>query len=197
MRNVRLKAYAFSMPNKNNFALNGRKFCSGCQETKSTDEFGKQSNRKDGLAYRCKSCMNKYHAQRYENPRIRKTIKANQEKYRAANPDVDVNKHLVRKYGITLEEYNRRFREQKGVCAICGKEESTRRRKISPENERLAVDHCHETGVVRGLLCFKCNTAIGSLGDTQDQIMKVINYLTNSLVDRDGDTFRIGKSTIQ
>lgn len=172
------------------------KFCTGCKETKPVSAFGKQSDRKDGLAYRCKNCMSKYLKKRYKDPAIRKTLLAKTAKWREANPEAEANKHLKRKYGITLEDYNRMFKEQNGVCAICGKVEKTRRRKKTDDNERLAVDHCHETGIVRGLLCFKCNTAIGSLGDTQEHVMKVIHYLTKSLVDSDGDTFRIGTSKL-
>jgi hypothetical protein len=140
--------------------------------------------------------MKEYSKQRYKNPKIRSRLLANGARWRESNPDSDVNKHLMRKYGITLEEYNRMFEAQKGVCAICGKEEKTRRRKKSNENERLAVDHCHDTGVIRGLLCFKCNTAMGSLGDTQTHVMKVIHYLSKSLVDSDGDIFRLDKSKL-
>ena len=88
------------------------------------------------------------------------------------------------------------FQLQNGLCGICGKSESTRRRKKTQGNERLAVDHCHETGVVRGLLCFKCNTAIGSLGDNEEMVMRVIFYLTNSLKNSKGEKFIVGESKL-
>jgi len=60
---------------------------------------------------------------------------------------------------------------QGGVCAICGKPEATARTK------RLCVDHCHETGKVRGLLCSHCNRAIGLLGDSCAILASAITYL--------------------
>ena len=58
---------------------------------------------------------------------------------------------LRMRYGITLAEYETRFREQRGGCAICGH---------PPKTRRLAVDHEHKTGRVRGLLCMRCNKYI-------------------------------------
>ena len=65
--------------------------------------------------------------------------------------------------------------------ARCEKKgETTKRRKKGEVRERLAVDHCHDTGRVRGLLCSKCNTSIGSLGDPEESAQKVVEYLSNS-----------------
>ena len=104
-------------------------------------------------------------------------------KYRAKHPDRDVNKTLLNKYGITLEQYEELFEKQGGVCALCKKPETARRNKKAEGGERLAVDHCHDTGVVRGLLCFKCNTAIGALGDTQEAAVRAMNYLSSWEID--------------
>ena len=104
-------------------------------------------------------------------------------KYRAKNPDRDVNKTLLNKYGITLEQYEELFKKQGGVCALCKKPETVRRNKKTDGGERLAVDHCHDTGLVRGLLCFKCNTAIGALGDTQEAALKAMKYLSSWVID--------------
>lgn len=59
--------------------------------------------------------------------------------------------HLKRTYGITIEDYNRILKEQSGKCAVCGK---------PPKTMRLAVDHCHKTGKIRGLLCSYCNRRV-------------------------------------
>jgi hypothetical protein len=179
------------MPIKNFFANDGKKFCNGCKQFKGVEEFGKQSRRKDGLEHRCKSCFSEYHRKRYKNPEIRKTLLHRSAKWRENNPEKEANKHLVRKFGITIQQYNQMLEDQDGVCAICGKPEKTRRRKKTDDNERLAVDHCHETGKVRGLLCFKCNTAIGSLGDNEDMVRRVVAYLSNSL---DKDSFHNKKT---
>ncbi len=83
---------------------------------------------------------------------------------------------LKQDFGITLEEYNMMFDLQKGVCGICGKEEQ----RVNPWTNRprnLAVDHNHETGKIRGLLCAACNTGIGLLGDSSEILNKAINYL--------------------
>lgn len=62
------------------------------------------------------------------------------------------NAQLKNRYGITLEQYERMLEQQGGVCALCDQPCST--------GQNLSVDHCHETGEVRGLLCRRCNTAI-------------------------------------
>lgn len=63
-------------------------------------------------------------------------------------------KHLKERYQLTIEDYNKLFQEQQGCCAICGKHQSELK-------HRLNVDHNHKTGKIRGLLCPKCNTALG------------------------------------
>ena len=77
---------------------------------------------------------------------------------------------LKRLYGIGLHEYNLMLTEQKGKCACCGihRNELTR---------NFAVDHDHDTGLIRGLLCGNCNTAIGKLGDNIEGLMRALNYL--------------------
>ena len=72
------------------------------------------------------------------------------------------------KYGITIETYERLLTEQGGVCAICGG---------SPQDRRLSVDHDHATGLVRGLLCRKCNSAIGYMSDSLDKLQRATRYL--------------------
>ena len=73
----------------------------------------------------------------------------------------DRDRRFRRKYGISLEEYERMHEEQGGVCAICQQPQSRPRKKPGkahrPPAPRLATDHDHETGVVRGLLCSNCN----------------------------------------
>ena len=78
--------------------------------------------------------------------------------------------HLNKKYGITPEEYQRLFNKQKGYCAIC-------KRHQSDLKEALSVDHNHETGEIRGLLCPKCNKAIGLLDDSSDLIKRASRYV--------------------
>lgn len=170
---------------KGEFLSDGvQKTCSTCYIEKPVAEFGKQSVRPDGLEVACKQCMKARAISRYRNPEKRKKILETGARWRERNPDADADKTLRRKYGITLAQYDELFELQGGVCALCKKGETTKRRKKGEGRERLAVDHCHDTGRVRGLLCFKCNTAIGSLGDTEEDARKVVEYLSNSKKDK-------------
>lgn len=156
------------------------KTCSTCHAQKPVAEFSKQSVRPDGFNITCKECLKARHAIRYKDPVKRQRIRDAGARWRERNPDADADKTLRRKYGITLAQYDEMFEAQGGVCALCKKGETTKRRKKGDGRERLAVDHCHDTGRVRGLLCFKCNTAIGSLGDTEEDALRVVKYLSKS-----------------
>lgn len=74
---------------------------------------------------------------------------------------------LKRKYGLTQKEYTEMLDKQKGVCAICG----------GVCTRRLAVDHDHETGKVRGLLCNNCNRGLGHFQDNVGFLDAAIRYL--------------------
>lgn len=101
-------------------------------------------------------CNRHYKLQRYKNtPRDKKHEKDWQ---------------LRINYGITLEDYNRMSVAQNGVCKICGKIEKH-------QNKSLSVDHCHDTGIIRGLLCADCNTGIGFLGESVDVLEAAIKYI--------------------
>lgn len=78
-------------------------------------------------------------------------------------------------YGISEEMYAARLKLQGGVCAICGTKPSTKR--------RLAVDHDHQTGDIRGLLCHRCNQALGLMGDKPDLFLQSFRYLRRFMVD--------------
>lgn len=77
---------------------------------------------------------------------------------------------LKRLYGLTVEQYEAMYRAQGGVCAICS-------RVPSGKKDRLAVDHCHESGAVRGLLCDACNKALGGFRDNPDALRKAAEYV--------------------
>lgn len=78
---------------------------------------------------------------------------------------------IRRQYGITLAEYDQMLRDQDNKCAICGNEDEV-------EGRRLAIDHCHDSGKVRGLLCGKCNRGLGLFYDNQELLENAISYLT-------------------
>ncbi len=103
---------------------------------------------------------NKGKMKEYNKKWLRKKIKE--------NPDYARNATLKRLYGITLSDYAEMLVSQNGECKLCG---------VSHEEKRLAVDHDHKTKRVRGLLCNKCNLALGALGDDIDGIMRAASYL--------------------
>ena len=85
------------------------------------------------------------------------------------NPKKVKNAYLLREYGISHKEYNILVKNQNNLCAICIKEEL---------GKSLAVDHCHKTGKIRGLLCSDCNRAIGMLKDDITILRNAIEYLS-------------------
>ncbi|KKN10422.1 hypothetical protein LCGC14_1036850 [marine sediment metagenome] len=91
--------------------------------------------------------------------------------------DSQRNAIFKRKYGISLEQYRAIFTKQNGACSICGLPE-TKRNNGKPR--RLSVDHCHTTNKIRGLLCNKCNLAIGNFEDDIDVMASAISYLRQS-----------------
>lgn len=84
-----------------------------------------------------------------------------------------LNNRLKEKFGIDLAEYQRMVEAHGGKCKLCGREERTKQR-------RLAVDHCHFTGKIRGLLCHHCNTGLGNFMDDIDLLRKAVAYLEAS-----------------
>lgn len=83
---------------------------------------------------------------------------------------------LRSEYGISMEEYVALLTKQNGRCAVCGLEEA--RSNLGGGNYMLCVDHCHDTGAIRGLLCNNCNRALGLLNDSVDHLKEMIRYLT-------------------
>jgi len=101
---------------------------------------------------------------------------AYQRAYMKANPDRQKIQDLKRSYGITLSQYREMEQSQNFVCAICGNPETSfdsKQQKV----RSLSVDHCHNTGKVRGLLCSHCNHAIGKFKDDVSLLEKAIKYL--------------------
>lgn len=84
--------------------------------------------------------------------------------------DIDRKYWLKKKYNLTVSDYNKMLEEQSGCCALCLRHQSNFKRGYS-----LAVDHCHITGKVRGLLCYACNKLLGRMED-KDYFKRVIDY---------------------
>ena len=137
------------------------KTCKICKKEKSLNEF--YETKRNGVAYgyhgKCKECY----------------VKKQQENY---DPLKKRNENLKRCYGITLNEYNEMLEKQNGKCAICGTTETKGRKSGRGGGaDVFAVDHCHDTGDVRGLLCHSCNRAMGLLGDNTHILQSMIEYL--------------------
>ena len=86
------------------------------------------------------------------------------------------NIDLKKRFGITLDEYNTMKQDQGDVCAICGCVETTVDNRTK-ETRNLAVDHCHTTKKVRGLLCMGCNQGIGNFRENPQFLANAISYL--------------------
>ena len=155
------------------------RICCKCKIPKSLEDFAKDKYDKSGRTYQCKKCRNekqkewvaanpeKVKALNKKHKETRKEFYSNPErklKYRKAS--------IERTFGIKYSEYERMMDEQNGLCAICFQPET------SLKNKYLSVDHCHDTGKIRGLLCNACNRGIGYLKDSHLVIQNAFTYLT-------------------
>ena len=87
------------------------------------------------------------------------------------------NQNLKRSYNIDIDQYEALLEKGNGVCWICFRPETRKRRKKAPYPEALYVDHHHSSGMIRGLLCRTCNTGIGYFDDDPERVAKAIEYL--------------------
>ena len=160
------------------------KRCSKCQLVKPLDEYYRAKGNRDGHRSDCKACNSAASAERYrrdptrtidrvtrwqrENPdRLREYRKSYRQR-----PEVkakDRAGHLRRKFDLTPEQYDDMLVAQGGTCAIC--------QKAPREGTSLHVDHDHETGRVRSLLCFDCNAGLGKLGEDLDRLKAAYRYV--------------------
>jgi len=172
------------------------KWCPKCKTQKSLEDFHKSSRSKDGRNGYCKECninqrMNRYE---YKKEKIIKTDSKKQcrickeikeyscfknKKYTYCNECVKFigNVRVLKRYGLTPESYKTILDNQGGVCKICN--------SIEKDNKRLSVDHDHSccSGTtscrkcIRGLLCSRCNKALGMTKDSQELLLAMIKYL--------------------
>jgi Recombination endonuclease VII len=101
--------------------------------------------------------------------RNRERYNAKLRAYRRANPEVGRADHLNRAFGLTLDEFERLLAAQGGGCAICGSRSSG--------NISLHVDHDHESGLVRGLLCVRCNNGLGQFKESFRLMSRAADYV--------------------
>lgn len=127
------------------------KRCTKCGEEKDLSSFPNERRSSDGVTARCKACTSEYQ-------RLWREQKGG-----------NLYDRTIR-YGISPQEYEELLDEQLNCCACCG----------SPDPKRKAgfvIDHDHETGFIRGLLCHNCNIGIGLLGDSLSGLQTAVNYL--------------------
>ncbi len=142
------------------------KVCAKCQQQKPLSDFYARKISKDGLQYTCKICSNERVNQVRANNRDYMKTYIRSDAGKAAQRRHKLKKH----YGLSECEYNEILQLQNYKCACCKTSEPGGR-------GRWHVDHCHESGLVRGLLCHHCNVGIGNLGDSVEGIENALNYL--------------------
>ncbi len=150
------------------------KRCSKCKSNKTLDQFHKNSSREDERAHYCKACFNGV-ASKWRGT---ESYRASQSRRLERDPDYFVRRNMRLRYGLELEEFKEMVEAQGGVCALCFKPPTTRmsRGKKPP---RLSIDHNHETGAVRGLLCRRCNAALHYI-ENKDWLNRALSYLEDN-----------------
>lgn len=133
--------------------LEGEQECRQCGETKPYSEYYWEQD-KGRYKYRCRTCVG-------EKGRAY---------WRGAGSAMQRERQLAAKYGLTVAEFDAMLAAQGGGCAICSS-------AVNPDTNSLAVDHCHSTGKVRGILCGLCNKAIGLLRDDPLLLERAVIYL--------------------
>jgi hypothetical protein len=119
----------------------------------------------------CKSCKSEARRCHYDN---------NPEYYQAYRETTARYEQTIRRYGIDRLAYEMLLAKQGGVCAIC--------KSPPPKKTPLHVDHDHDTGVVRGLLCGKCNRMLVYFGDNVAGLLRFIDYRDEHRMTADDDT---------
>lgn len=159
-------------------AREGEKTCNRCLESKPREEFYAMTSAKDGLQSCCIDCRRAYNREHADSIRsrhrdyLRRTGRVGDPR-RSPLEQLGIghvaDPSTLRRYGLTEADYEAMQIAQGFRCAIC--------HSTPPPGERLAVDHCHDTGAVRGLLCRRCNTGIGLLRDDPQILSAAVAYL--------------------
>lgn len=130
------------------------KRCTKCGEVKPVGGFDKDSSKADGLQCHCRTCNAERRRRRAESGEAR-------------------SNHLMYQYGLSTNGFNAILVSQGRCCRICGRHEDD-------INGPLHVDHDHNTGKIRGLLCGTCNRGIGIFGDSPEGILRAYEYLLHN-----------------
>lgn len=140
------------------------KFCPRCKQDLSRADFGVRHN--GYSASYCKECDRSYDTLRQR--RSKDARPELREKLRRVNR----NTGLRRNYGIAVEHYEMILAAQGGRCAICGADKPG-----TAGRAHLDIDHCHQTGELRGLLCSACNRGLGNFADDPKKLRAAAQYL--------------------
>jgi len=146
----------------------GNRVCRKCKRTLHVSHFYKSTRTKDGLDTHCKDCQKSYVVawQRKNKDKFNNY----QREWRDANKErtAEIAKYsrIFRKYGITREEYDSLMEQTH--CTICNADLADR---------KPALDHCHTTGAIRGVLCNQCNVGLGFFQDSPEILKKAADYL--------------------
>jgi hypothetical protein len=168
------------------------KRCTKCGELKPRTEFYAEKACRDGLRGECKACF-AARAKVWYGKNREKAIanaaawrKANLERARATRRarsplirERTRDQHLRRTFGISSEEYDSMLARQGGVCAVC--------RQPPKADESFHVDHHDERGGIRGVLCVRCNNALGQLREDVDVAERAVDYLAANGFVRTGE----------
>ncbi len=147
------------------------KECSLCHIEKPADAFAPHNTQRSGLRSACNVCRARVDVMEYHQEPEKYREKTNRNKSKRS---IEQKRNSVlKKYGMTHQDFQAMVVEQSGVCAICRQPE-----KFLPN---LHVDHSHRTGVVRGLLCGHCNRAIGLLQDDPNIALSAAAYLSRNV----------------
>lgn len=169
------------------------KKCSKCKIIKNRSFFYNDSQKKNGISSSCKQCKDEQNKSwKIKNPEKdraigrelrRRAIIKYPERYKSYNKTYDLRnrdarllgarkRKLKNKFNITPEKYNQMLLDQKGKCKICDSENTG-----AKTFKHFPVDHCHKSGIVRGLLCNRCNSGLGNFRDDINNLNKAIKYL--------------------
>lgn len=158
------------------------KTCTKCGEKKSLSAFLKNPGGLHGRRGDCKSCKNRWEREaRLADPdgwllRRRKKHATEMRNWYRNNPDKAESLHrsqVLKRHGMDEHVFNAMLFCQSGCCAICGANKPGGRGSLG----RFHIDHCHSTGKVRGLLCWKCNVMLGNAKDSTQTLNAAIGYL--------------------
>ena len=139
------------------------KVCSTCKLSLPIERFGVCAGYKDGRRGQCSKCRSKANME---------ALRLSPKPRPKANPEQTRRYKLKQKYRMEETDFQALLEKQGGVCAVCGTDKAGGRWGV------FHVDHCHQSGLVRGLLCHQCNVTLGRMGDDLSSVMRYVRYLS-------------------